>query len=301
MTFRWCHTYNAEPTSDNPATRELLLATVVAMTIGLGTITDLAIAREGGAAIENHPGYIAISTPDNPGFYWGNFLQILDDATDPLPWIARFEQHFPAAVHRTFGLPTGTDLTAWAALGYHSDTEETLVAAQVPAQTSCPDGYRCGPITEWEHYIQFELADNRRTGAHDAATYEDYLRSRVGGYQRLVAKGIAEFFGATSTCGELAATLGIVVCPPLEVGSTIMRDIARYQHVVTHPEHRCKGLASHLLGLAGQWASDQGATSFVICTETTNPAGRIYRKAGFEPHALGLGAEKYPSSDTATD
>ena len=71
----------------------------------------------------------------------------------------------------------------------------------------------------------------------------------------------------------VAADLGIVVGDGL----------ARYQDVGTRPEHRRRGLAAHLLGVAAQWAATQGVTRFVIVTGVDNPAGRVYRGVGFEP------------------
>jgi hypothetical protein len=34
--------------------------------------------------------------------------------------------------------------------------------------------------------------------------------------------------------------------------------------------------------VAAAWAASRGCTQWVIVTEATNPAGRVYRKAGFE-------------------
>jgi GNAT superfamily N-acetyltransferase len=85
-------------------------------------------------------------------------------------------------------------------------------------------------------------------------------------------KGLAAWFGAFYK-SELVADLGIVIC----------EESARYQSVQTDEMHRGKGLASHLLGQAASWAGQKGCTSWVIVTESTNGAGRIYRKAGFKP------------------
>ena len=83
----------------------------------------------------------------------------------------------------------------------------------------------------------------------------------------------------------LIADLGVVRC-----GTT-----ARYQSVGTDREHRRRGLASHLLGVAGRWAADQGSDQWVIVTEDTNPAGRAYRSLGFEPDAGNARAYRKPS------
>lgn len=75
---------------------------------------------------------------------------------------------------------------------------------------------------------------------------------------------------ATRLARGAVASLGIVHC-----GTT-----ARYQCVGTDEDHRRRGLASHLLGIAARWAASHGCGRWVIITEETNPAGRAYRKVG---------------------
>ena len=62
-----------------------------------------------------------------------------------------------------------------------------------------------------------------------------------------------------------------------------MRHDGALQSVGTDDEHRRRGLASHLLGVAALWAADRGCDRWVIVTEATNPPGRVYRSLGFEP------------------
>ena len=85
--------------------------------------------------------------------------------------------------------------------------------------------------------------------------------------------------------GALVADLGIVRC-----GRT-----ARYQDVGTDDGHRRRGLASHLLGVAAQWAAEGGCDQWVIVTGATNPAGRVYRSLGFEPDTGTVQAYRGPS------
>ena len=101
--------------------------------------------------------------------------------------------------------------------------------------------------------------------------------------QDLVQRGLAAWFGAF--LGDtLVADLGIVRC-----GAR-----ARFQDVGTDPEHRRKGLATHLLGTAADWAAERGCTEWVIVTESTNAAGRVYRSVGFQPQVGGTEAYRKP-------
>ncbi len=264
------------------------------MSLNLGTATDLAIAELTGSSIDEHGSYLVLSSPDNPGYYWGNYIQILNNDRSVEDWEVTFRQHFPDALHRCFGLPTGTDISVWKGLGYTCDTEETLVAHTVPVQTPCPPGYQVHPIDDWQQYLAIELAENIRTQKHSDESYRSYMQNKIATYITLIDQGHAQFFGAYFETGDLVASLGIVCCPPLNTGAETLANLARYQHVFTEAQHRRKGLAAHLIGVAGAWAADHGAVTYAICTETTNAAGRVYRRSGFSPVAEGLGAEKHP-------
>ena len=69
---------------------------------------------------------------------------------------------------------------------------------------------------------------------------------------------------------------------------------ARYQSVGTDEEHRRRGLASYLLGVAARRAADQGCGRWAIVTEATNPAGRVDRGLGFEPDRADAHAYRRP-------
>lgn len=110
------------------------------------------------------------------------------------------------------------------------------------------------------------------SGAGDVAAYVDFARRRNASRQSMVANGDACFFGAFF--GEqLVAELGIVLCDGL----------ARYQSVATVPGHRSRGLASHLLQMAGEWARGHGADRWVIVAEPGADAARLYRACGMRP------------------
>ncbi len=106
---------------------------------------------------------------------------------------------------------------------------------------------------------------------------------RAQATRALSEQDLGASFGAFAD-GILVADLGIVRC-----GTT-----ARYQSVGTNEQHRRRGLASHLLGVAARWAADRGCDQWVIVTEATNPAGRAYRSLGFEPDTGNAQAYRKP-------
>jgi GNAT superfamily N-acetyltransferase len=125
---------------------------------------------------------------------------------------------------------------------------------------------------DWERSVTRVVAENLRTREHEPQVHERFARAQAATQRGLSDRNVGAWFGAFVD-DALVAELGIVRC-----GTT-----ARYQAVGTDEPHRGRGLASHLLGVAAQWAANQGCDRWVIVTEATNPAGRVYRRAGFEP------------------
>ncbi|HLP22844.1 MAG TPA: GNAT family N-acetyltransferase, partial [Microbacteriaceae bacterium] len=114
---------------------------------------------------------------------------------------------------------------------------------------------------------------------YEPVMFERFARARTAARLDLIERGLAQWFGAFHE-GALVSDLGIVRC-----GST-----ARYQAVGTDAAHRNRGLASHLLGVAAAWAAEHDCAEWVIVTEASNAAGRVYRRAGFEPHSASVNA-----------
>ena len=74
----------------------------------LGYRTDLMVRRLAGSLIIERDDHVAIRTPDNPAFYWGNFL-LYPRQPDPgelARWVEAFQAEFPAAGHVALGIDT---------------------------------------------------------------------------------------------------------------------------------------------------------------------------------------------------
>lgn len=264
--------------------------------LSVGTLTDLAILAADGAQITDRGEYLVITSPHNPGYYWGNFLQLRVPTASRTPqeWIATFQREVPGVAHVTFGLADAPEMTHWEPLGFRSDGEESLVTTSVPRTGPLPVGYTPRELvsdTDFAALAALKLRDNARTRAHRPDSYATFVERQVASWRRSVEAGDGRWFGADAPDATLAAALGIRVLADPWGGERVM---ARYQSVLTDAEHRRRGLAAHLLGLAGAWAGRKGAQEWVICTETTNAAGRVYRRAGFSPVAVAYGLERYP-------
>lgn len=255
----------------------------------LGWATDLAILELTGSTVDDRGDHLVVRTPGNPDYHWGNCLLVTDPATvdDAQRWVARFAEEFPGAPWFAAGLPIApVDGEAWARQDITLEQLDVLAAATVPRTAALADGYSVRQLSgdDWEQVVEQDIADNRGTGEFDPEVHERFVRQTVATHRRLCDDGVAAWFGAFIDDG-LVADLGIVRC-----GST-----ARYQAVRTRADHRRRGLASHLLGEAAAWAAARGCDTWVIVTESSNDAGRVYRRAGFEMDAAEVNAYRRPS------
>jgi GNAT superfamily N-acetyltransferase len=257
-----------------------------------GWETDLAILELGGSTVEDRGDHLVVRTAANPDYHWGNCVFVLDPAAvdDAQRWVDVFAEAFPAAGWVAIALPVlPAAAAAWTRHGVRLELDEVLTTRTLPVQTPAPDGYAVRRLDgdDWEHVVTKEMAENARTEQYEEVGHERFVRAMVTTRSELSGRGAAAFFGAFHD-GRLVADLGIVRC-----GSR-----ARYQAVGTEPDHRGRGLASHLLGVAAAWAAQHGCDEWVIVTASTNPAGRVYRRAGFAPDAANVEAYRAPGPTT---
>ena len=251
------------------------------MALTRGWQTDLAVLQHTGSLVDDRFDHVIVTSPENTTFHWGNFVLVtdVDAADDAARWVQVFRTEFPDAEHVSIGLPRMPAEGSWDGTGLVLDTDEVLFTETLPEQRPLAEGYTARPFefdADWEALVALDVADNARTGAQERVGHERFLRDQGRGRRRMVAAGVARWFGTFDADGTLTASLGIVGCD----------DLARFQAVGTDAEHRRRGLAGHLLGLAARWAGDRGATAWVIVTESANPAGRLYRSVGFVPDAV---------------
>jgi GNAT superfamily N-acetyltransferase len=242
-----------------------------------GWATDLAILEHTGSIVELNLDHLIVRSPQNPEFHWGNCLFVTDKngVNDAPKWVDAFQSAFPDASWVAIGLARmPDDEAAWAAQGVDLELDEVLTTETLPRQTPLPEGYTVRRLSgeDWAQSVALSVAENDRTDEQDPAGFRRFAQLQAQARRALSDRDVGAFFGAFAD-DRLVADLGIVGC-----GTS-----ARYQSVGTDAEHRRRGLASHLLGVAARWAGERGCNRWVIVTESTNPAGRVYRSLGFEP------------------
>ena len=244
----------------------------------LGYRTDLMVRRLAGSLIIERPGHLAIRTPDNPGFYWGNFLLY---PRQPGPgelaqWVEAFRAEFPDARHVALGIDT-TDgrLDAVGELADHGLTLDistvlTATALREPPHLNRDAAYR--PLSSDDDWVQ---AIGLRSAVYDddpAPEHVKFVRRQLTEARALMATGQARYYGAF-LADRLVAQLGVV-----SDGS----GIARYQNVETAAEHRGQGLAGTLVYDAGRAALGRlDIRELVIVADPGEAAIRVYQAVGF--------------------
>ena len=253
-----------------------------------GWATDLAILEHSGSTVEDHGDHLLVRTPHNPDFHWGHCLFVTDEDAmgDAARWVDAFQLAFPEATWVAIGLPRmPDDQDAWVAQGLDLELDDVLTTRTLPRQSPLPEGYSVRRLSgqDWAQSVARSVAENDRTDEHDPQSFERFAQGQALVRRALSERDMGASFGAFAD-DVLVADLGIVRC-----GTT-----ARYQSVGTDDEHRRHGLASHLLGVAARWTADRGCDRWVIVTEATNPAGRVYRSLGFEPDTGNAQAYRKP-------
>ncbi len=252
--------------------------------------TDLALLRAAGSEVEDRGDHLVVRTPRNPGFYWGNYL-LLDAPAGPddVPdWLRAFEEEFPEAEHRTFGVdgPDGSvdDLAPFraAGMGVEASTVMTAQAVHEPAHPNTEASIR--PLAtdeDWEQQVDLALTDEDLQGERVFAT------RRAAAERSLVDQGRGQWFGAFLD-GRLGASMGLFVAS---------EGLARYQGVMTHPDLRGRGLCGTLVHHAGRYGFDElGVHTLVMVADPDYLAIRIYRSVGFAGTETQLQAARMPKS-----
>jgi GNAT superfamily N-acetyltransferase len=246
----------------------------------LGYRTDLMMLSLQGSEIEDRGDHLAVRTPSQPTFHWGNFLLFADPPAgtdDADRWQALFEAEFPDAAHMTFGLDTtdGTvgDLSGFVAAGIAMDRSVVLTTSEVrpPPRPNTDVGLRMlTSDDDWSRAVELRMTidDTVEDPGHRL-----FVQRRNDAMRALQEAGHGGWFGAFAG-DRMVAGLGVY---------TDGGGIGRYQSVETHPGFRNRGLAGTLVHHAGRYAlADLGVDRLVIVADPTHVASRIYRSVGFD-------------------
>jgi ribosomal protein S18 acetylase RimI-like enzyme len=253
--------------------------------------TDLAMLEHSGSLVEDHGTHLVVRTPDNPTYWWGNFLLLPAPPADTdraREWLATFESEFPGTRHRTFGIDGSDgdagDLQLFGELGLSLDVSSVMTATSVhePPRPNPVATYRMlESDADWEQQIEVAMA------GEDVGYDLPFVTAQAAAQRRLVDAGYGAWWGAFEG-GRLLASMGLFTASP---------GLARFQSVKTHPEARGRGLAGTLVHRVSRYGFDElGARRLVMVADPDYLAIRIYRSVGFADTERQLQAERKPPS-----
>lgn len=251
----------------------------------VGLATDLEILATRGV-VSDHENYLVVTTPDDPGYYFGNMLVLpaAPQVGEVAYWTRKFGEELgkdPGIRHVTLRWDGITgDLGAadeLRAAGFTLEVHQVMTARTATAPRV---NLEVRPLAAREIPATIELA-YRDGDRHDDA-HRQFLVRRGVWQQSLVATGRAMWFGAFDK-GELVGCLGLVA----------LGNRARFQDVQTAATHRKRGIASALLAAAAREVLP-AIEQLVIVAEPASAAARVYERAGFRQTELVASACRYP-------
>jgi len=244
----------------------------------LGYRTDLLLLELSGSVFHDTGEYVVVRTPDNPGYWWGNFLLYRRPFApgDTKARLETFHQEFPAAKHVALGIDSvdsaiGAEDEVTAA-GFEIERNVVMTASEVlaPSRPNEQSTYRfLSSDDDWEQLVQQSLATAPMVVEEG---YEDFTRRKLVAKRALVEAGHGRWFGAFDG-DRLQSSLGLMVDG---------KGLARFQNVQTTPRDRDRGLASTLVHRASTYGLTEGAArTLVMVADPDYLAIRLYRALGF--------------------
>ncbi len=256
----------------------------------LGYRTDLMVRLLEGSQVEDRGDYLAIRSPPNPTFWWGNFLLLSapPNRGDTPKWLDLFAAEFPGAGHVALGIDV-TEASAvkpaeLVAAGLRMERSTVMVATDVHEPPNPNLAAICRVLADdddWRQAAQLRaVLSEGEPGAEPA-----FRQARIDSERAMTEAGNGAWYGAFLD-GKLLAQLGLI---------TDGDGIARYQNVETHPAARRQGLAGTLVWRAGQQGLGD-ANTLVMVADPHDVAIRVYRSVGFADAESQIGFERRPAT-----
>lgn len=244
--------------------------------------TDIFFWRATGKVIDRGD-HLVISTPQSPGWYWGNLL-VFDHPPGPGDferWNRLFKEEFGAnerIEHILFNWPARSGdtphLQPFLDAGFEHEPEVALLATEVhatPHMSSDVDVRVIEREEEWEEVLalQIRCMPNR----FERESYARFKKMRMEQSRSMIDAGSGHWYGAFLG-SRVVADLGL-----FRTG-----DVGRFQEVETDPDYRRQGICGRLVYEVSRRALEEGwVRSLVMVADENYHAARIYERIGFRP------------------
>lgn len=249
----------------------------------LSYATDCIVHRHDGF-VDEHDGFWAIRTPDNPSFWFGNFLLFskAPKLGDFAKWHTQHAHVFGDTLnHLTFGWDEDAPgyITEFITAGFRSVPGLNLTLNAAPHAVRINPDLVVRPIksdAEWEAVAVSQIEVDRTDFDYPEDDGE-FRRSQVIAARKLAEHNRGDWWGAFA--GEkLVGSMGLYFDEARKLG--------RFQYVTTSPRHRRQRVCTTLLNHVTRHAFEHvGVKTLVIHTgdEDHNHAKDVYQNFGFRP------------------
>lgn len=262
--------------------------------------TDFIFHRFQGEVME-HANYWVVRTPNNPTYWFGNFLlfktapaghRILDR------WLELHRQEFGDNLnHRVFGWDEERegDVGSFLEAGFQTSHGIELALDTMPGTSKLNPAITVRPIiatTDWEAVAAQQILVDRVDFDYPEDGGE-FRRRQLKGFRKMSEAGRGHWWGAFIG-PELVGNMGLFFDEQNRVG--------RFQNVSTSPDHRRRRVCTTLLHHIVQHAFEKvGARQLVICTgaDDDNAAIPTYRNFGFKDAGRSYAVVRRPRKSEA--
>ena len=236
-----------------------------------------------GGVTTDHGDCISVRTPNNPDYFFGNFLLFAGPPAvgDLKHWIERFEAVFapyPGVRHHTLqwlpsAVPDPAALEKFKQAGFTVDETSVLATQSVHTDKPAPEGVEFRKIctdAEWLAVIDAQTRDGFPQIPKEE--YRRYKEVSFANYRRMAEQGLGDWWGAFKG-EELVADLGLF----------FGEGVGRFQSVETASEHRRQGICRAMVDHVSNYGlAEHPGITLVMHADAHDVARGIYCSVGFK-------------------
>lgn len=245
----------------------------------LGIRTDL-IFRNFLGKVENKNDYIVVKTPSNQAFFWGNYI-IFKEAPkkgDYKTWCDIFNKEFSDLTdikHMTFIWNENKnpgESQEFTSNGFELEDSIILKANSTSLPGNKNNDIKIRQIEtseEWKQVIDLQIITSGED--YNSDEYLPFIKKQFADRKKMIDAGKGKWFGAF---------LGDILVGDL--GIFVESEIARFQAVETHPDHRKKGICKTLVHYVSNYALTKlKVKTLVLEADEDYIAADIYKSLGY--------------------
>ena len=257
----------------------------------LGFKTDIMVIGFTGK-VTDCDDYVIVESPENPGYFWGNFILFANSPKSDL--LGYYEDVFHKKIgykkdtrHISMGWDTGdiNECKFFLDEGYKVEASIILSTNQTNKPPKFNSEVEVRPLIsdqDWEDVVELQCLYN---DDFELRKYKKFKQDQFYNYRKMSMAGHGHWYGAFLN-NKLVGDLGIFQS----------QGCGRYQSVETHPEYLRMGICGTLVYKSSILAASEfNIKTLVMVADEEYHAARIYESVGFKPSEKYVGVWKCDS------